>query len=122
VVRSSHERPSSAVSSSAQARNRYRGRKARCRCTARALNSVLQQARHRCAGAEFHATEIAYDPIPPGASRYAFVRHAEPCVARTLAVCNEARTLAARRDPLLPTLISGELRGSDAEKFIARAV
>jgi type I restriction enzyme S subunit len=45
-----------------------------------------------------------------------------PWFARLRASTEEARTLAALRDTLLPRLISGELRVTDAEQFISRAV
>lgn len=45
----------------------------------------------------------------------------EPLVTRVLANCNEARTLAATRDFLLPKLISGEVRVKGAEKLVGEA-
>ena len=50
----------------------------------------------------------------------AFARHAEACVSRVLAACNESRTLASLRDALLPKLISGELRVKDPDRFLHR--
>ena len=44
---------------------------------------------------------------------HVFAQCVEPYVSRVLAACNEARTLAALRDMLLPKLISGELRVAD---------
>jgi len=43
-------------------------------------------------------------------------------VRRLLANCNQARTLAAMRDAMLPRLISGELHLEDVERFIGRSV
>ena len=46
---------------------------------------------------------------------------AEELLSRALGRRRELRTLAALRDPLLPKLISGELRVKDAERFLGRA-
>jgi len=56
--------------------------------------------------------------VPPFEVTRAFNALIEPWVARLLAGCNESRTLAALRDVLLPKLISGELRISEAEKTL----
>lgn len=47
-----------------------------------------------------------------------FETMAAPLFKRILAASEESRTLAARRDPLLPKLISGALRVKDAEKLV----
>ncbi len=57
--------------------------------------------------------------LPRGAVVRAFDAIADRWISRVLANCNEARTLAAARDTLLPKLISGELRVGDAERLAA---
>jgi len=49
----------------------------------------------------------------------AFERCAANFMSRTLDCRSEARTLAALRDALLPKLVSGELRVTDAERIAA---
>jgi len=51
-----------------------------------------------------------------------FEDHVASALQRVLKSVEQSLTLAALRDALLPKLISGELRVTDAEKFIARAV
>ncbi|MBK9303342.1 MAG: restriction endonuclease subunit S [bacterium] len=51
----------------------------------------------------------------------AFSATAENLLARTLTCRRESRSLIALRDTLLPKLISGEMRISDAERFIERS-
>ncbi len=51
-----------------------------------------------------------------------FHRLVDPWFAKLRVCAEEARTLTALRDTLLPKLVSGELRVRDAEKFISRAV
>jgi type I restriction enzyme S subunit len=46
----------------------------------------------------------------------------KPLFSRSSDASKEGRTLAALRDTLLPKLISGELRVTDAEKFIGGSV
>lgn len=48
----------------------------------------------------------------------AFEKRIQPWFAKVRAAVDESRTLAALRDTLLPKLISGELRGKDAERFL----
>ncbi|MBN8478677.1 MAG: restriction endonuclease subunit S [Burkholderiales bacterium] len=55
--------------------------------------------------------------VPPRPIAEAFGRAVKPSFARASAAVRETRTLAAVRDTLLPKLISGELRVSDAEKL-----
>jgi type I restriction enzyme S subunit len=52
----------------------------------------------------------------------AFDRLANNLLSRTLECRRESHTLAALRDALLPKLISGELRVSDAGRAAARAL
>ena len=65
---------------------------------------------------DFHAIPCA---APPLAVVVAFERLLSPLDSRIEAAARESRLLAALRDALLPKLISGELRVSDAEEFIA---
>jgi type I restriction enzyme S subunit len=51
----------------------------------------------------------------------AFDRFANPAVGRILANCSESRLLARTRDLLLPKLMSGEIRVSDAERLAGQA-
>lgn len=51
-----------------------------------------------------------------------FTTLAQPMLAKTAHNIKESQTLAAIRDALLPKLISGELRVSDAEKFLETVV
>jgi type I restriction enzyme S subunit len=55
---------------------------------------------------------------PPKAVAETFETFAGPLLERVLQSVFNARTIAAVRDALLPKLISGELRVSDAERFI----
>jgi type I restriction enzyme S subunit len=50
-----------------------------------------------------------------------FSRVTRPLLAKMAENEREARTLAAIRDALLPKLISGELRVTDAQRFMAEA-
>jgi len=50
----------------------------------------------------------------------AFDDIADRLIARVLSACNESRTLAAVRDTLLPTLISGERRVEGIDRFMPR--
>ena len=59
--------------------------------------------------------------VPPPAITAAFEAAVGPLVTRVLASCNESCTLATLRDELLPKLISGELRVSEAERVVAEA-
>jgi type I restriction enzyme S subunit len=59
--------------------------------------------------------------IPPQRVVDTFGRSTEPLTERAEANVGESRTLAALRDALLPKLISGELRVSDAGRFIRGA-
>jgi type I restriction enzyme S subunit len=52
----------------------------------------------------------------------AFDRLANNLLSRTLECRRESHTLAALRDALLPKLISGELRVTDAGRAAARAL
>ena len=52
----------------------------------------------------------------------AFEEQARHLYQRIVAAERDSRTLAALRDTLLPKLISGELRVSDAERFLEGAV
>ena len=60
--------------------------------------------------------------LPSKPVAHAFEKIAAPVLERTLACRREFRSLAALRDTLLPKLVSGELRVSDAERFVAMAV
>jgi type I restriction enzyme S subunit len=55
--------------------------------------------------------------VAPPEVTSAFDQIAEPMIARILANCNEAQTLAKTRDFLLPKLISGEVRIKEAERI-----
>jgi type I restriction enzyme S subunit len=56
--------------------------------------------------------------LPPEAIAQAFTEMVRPGVDRIIAATHESRTLAALRDTLLPKLISGALRVTDAERFL----
>ena len=56
--------------------------------------------------------------LPPEAIAQAFTEMVRPGVDRIIAATHESRTLAALRDTLLPMLISGALRVTDAERFL----
>lgn len=58
---------------------------------------------------------------PPSLIAAAFSSLADNHLARTLDCRREARTLAALRDTLLPKLISGDMRVSDAERLVREA-
>jgi type I restriction enzyme S subunit len=60
--------------------------------------------------------------VPPSHVVEAFDRRAECLLARTLECRREVRTLGDLRNALLPKLVSGELRVTNAEKFVARTV
>jgi type I restriction enzyme S subunit len=60
-------------------------------------------------------------PFPGWPLVEAFDRIAAPMLARAQVCRDESRTLAALRDTLLPKLISGELRISDAETLVNEA-
>jgi type I restriction enzyme S subunit len=60
-------------------------------------------------------------PLPPQNLRKVFHETASSIIDRILLASEEARCLSELRDTLLPKLISGELRISDAEKFLAEA-
>jgi type I restriction enzyme S subunit len=59
--------------------------------------------------------------VPPKPLAELFGRAVKPRFARASAAVRESRTLAALRDALLPKLISGELRVTEAERFIGKA-
>ena len=52
----------------------------------------------------------------------AYVQQIEPLHQQVVPNSQESRTLASLRDTLLPKLISGGLRVSDAEKFVEEFV
>lgn len=56
--------------------------------------------------------------MPTEAIAEAFTLHVRPAVDRIIAGIHQSRTLAAIRDTLLPKLISGELRVSQAQKLL----
>src|SRR5690606_21292656 len=58
--------------------------------------------------------------LPPKTLLRAFEERAAPLFLRVLESTRETRTVAAVRDTLLPKLISGELRISDAERFVGK--
>jgi len=60
--------------------------------------------------------------IPQRKVAEAFTNQFKPMIDRIHQGITESRTLAALRDALLPKLISGELRISDAERIVGRAV
>jgi type I restriction enzyme S subunit len=62
--------------------------------------------------------EIVAPPLRLAAT---FAQLLRPSVDRIIVGIYQSRTLAALRDALLPKLISGELRVSDAERFVAEA-
>jgi len=66
---------------------------------------------------DFHAISCTR---PPGAVVAEFEALLAPIDSRIDVTERESHTLAALRDALLPKLISGELRVSDAEKFVER--
>lgn len=59
--------------------------------------------------------------VPNAAVIRAYERVAESLVSRVLACANESRTLQKLRDSLLPKLISGEIRVTEAERIIAKS-
>jgi type I restriction enzyme S subunit len=59
--------------------------------------------------------------LPPASTVTEFERLATPLFLRALSSSEESRSLAALRDSLLPKLVSGELRVSEAEAFVAAA-
>ena len=59
-------------------------------------------------------------PAPPAVG--AFQNAMQPVVEQIIAKVLESRTLAGMRDALLPKLISGEMRMSDAEKIVGGLV
>ena len=63
--------------------------------------------------------ELALPPEPVAA---AFTELIQPMTERLIGGTYESRTLAALRDVLLPRLISGELRVSDAGKTMEVAI
>lgn len=58
-------------------------------------------------------------PCPSPSVSKAFGSLVEPLFAKASANAGESRTLAELRDLLLPKLLSGELRVSQAEKVLA---
>ncbi len=60
-------------------------------------------------------------PLPPKSVGEAFTEALRPTVDRIISSIHESRTVAALRETLLPKLISGELRVSDADRVVARA-
>lgn len=58
-------------------------------------------------------------PAPPELASFGL--QTEPLVAKLVANAQESQTLAELRDTLLPKLISGELRGRDAESAVESA-
>jgi len=54
--------------------------------------------------------------VPPHGVARAFDALVEPLITHVLGSCSESRTLAILRDTLLPRLMSGELRLSDAHR------
>jgi len=60
--------------------------------------------------------------LPPEPVRVAFEGHVEALLASMELARQQSRTLAALRDALLPKLISGELRVTDAARVAARAL
>jgi type I restriction enzyme S subunit len=59
--------------------------------------------------------------VPPATVVSAFDRFARCGLARSEGVVSESHTLTAIREALLPKLISGELRVTDTERFLAEA-
>lgn len=78
---------------------------------------------HGSAQANVSTTELLkYPVVNPGRELLeAFCRMLEPLFLKSLANEGEQATLSRLRDTLLPKLISGELRITDAEKFLERA-
>jgi len=68
---------------------------------------------------DFHSSPCLAAPLPIIGT---FERLAAPLDSRIENLWKESRTHAALRDALLPRLISGELRVTDAEKFVERVV
>ncbi len=58
--------------------------------------------------------------LPPEPVAEAFSKLVQPSVDRIIASIHQSRTLVALRDALLPKLISGELRVSNAEQLVGR--
>jgi type I restriction enzyme S subunit len=58
--------------------------------------------------------------IAPRPIAAAFGRTVAPLFARAAKAVGESRSLSALRDRLLPSLVSGELRVKDAERFVGR--
>lgn len=60
--------------------------------------------------------------LPPATVARSFTETVVPMVERIVAAIHESRTLAELRDALLPKLISGEIRVSEAERIVERAL
>lgn len=60
--------------------------------------------------------------VPPPEIARRFAEIVAPVDARIAANSDESRTLSALRDALLPKLISGEMRLSDAERIVQRCI
>jgi len=56
--------------------------------------------------------------IPPESIAEAFTDHVRPISERIIASVHESRTLTTLRDTLLPKLVSGELRTSEAARLV----
>jgi type I restriction enzyme S subunit len=59
--------------------------------------------------------------VPPGQVLEGFARVVDPVDARIVNAAQETRTLVALRDTLLPKLISGEVRVTQAERMVEAA-
>ena len=89
-------------------------------------DSNLEQIKNRASGTTFaEISKAAFRPIPAVSPSREFMtkfhEFVEPIYERVLCASKEVETLSDLRDTLLPKLISGELRISDAERFLAEA-
>ena len=88
--------------------------------------SHLNEIKNRASGTTFaEISKAAFRPIPAIAPSSEvmekFHELTSPIYERALLASRETETLGKLRDTLLPKLISGELRVSDAEKFLEEA-
>ena len=86
----------------------------------------LQQIKDRSSGTTFaEISKAAFRPIqcvlPPAPLIEAITQTIQPLYDRVVESMRESSSLSSMRDTLLPKLISGELRVSDAEALVAEA-
>lgn len=86
----------------------------------RQLVSILRQRTHGSVFDTITRDTLAtvHVAVPSVATVEAFEEEVKPILDRIREALVESRTLATLRDALLPKLISGELRVTDAERFL----